>query len=489
MPACSSPSWPRWRVSQSPGCLQPMVSFVGLTRGRDGIEGGVMDMQDYGGYGSYGGNPPSDGGYPPSHGDYPPSHGDYPPAYGGYPPPYRGYPPPPPPPPRGPGLWRYLVVAVTAAALGAGTVLAVGHSSSNPVASPAPSSSIPGVQLPGNQPNAGNGSAGLGNSAQAVLAKVSPGLVIINTSLHYNAEAAAGTGMVLTSDGLVLTNNHVIANATNISVTLTNGRNYKAHVLGYDVTGDIAALQIEKASGLTTIPRGNSDTVKVGDAVIAMGNAQGQSEITPAQGAVTGVNQTVTAGDSNNAAFRETLHGMIQTNADVVSGDSGGALANAAGQVIGMNTAGNNGGQGTGIPTGFAIPINTAVSVVNQIVAGQASSTVTIGYPVFIGIFEAGVSSGSDPQGQAQAFNNQNFPGAGPGDGSQQACVSSSATLVPVTTVAPVSKGTLITGAICGGPAAGAGMQAGDVITALNGQSVGGPDQLATRLAAFKVGN
>src|SRR5579859_6231784 len=188
MPACSSPSWPRWRVSQSPGCLQPMVSFVGLTRGRDGIEGGVMDMQDYGGYGSYGGNPPSDGGYPPSHGDYPPSHGDYPPAYGGYPPPYRGYPPPPPPPPRQPGLWRYLVVAVTAAALGAGTVLAVGHSSNTPVASPQPTQSNPasgGALAPGLQPNGGTGNgqlpngntgSGLSSADQVAYNKVKPGL-------------------------------------------------------------------------------------------------------------------------------------------------------------------------------------------------------------------------------------------------------------------------------------------------------------------------
>lgn len=439
-------------------------------------------MQEYGGYGTYGGNP-------------------QPPQYGGYPPPqYGGY--PPPPPPRQSGMWRYLVVAITAAALGAGSVLAVGHSSSTPVAGQgsAPSGSAPGGQvvpgLPngnngGNNANGGNGGnagSGLGNTAQAVYNKVSPGLVIINTSLNYNAEAAAGTGMVLTSDGLVLTNNHVIAGATSISATvLATGKTYRAKVLGYDVTGDIAAIQLQAASGLRTVPLGNSDGVKVGDPVLAMGNAQGQSQIIPATGTVTGLNQTITARDENNPTGKETLHNTIETDAAIVAGDSGGALANAAGQVIGMNTAGNDAALGDGQPTGFAIPINTAMNIVHQITAGQASSVVSIGYPTFVGIFDV-PSTSSDPRQQANT-NNQNGSFSGGGFGGQQGCIHSADEIGTITNIAPVSSGTLVVGVICGSPAATAGLASGDVITSVNGQQAGSSGQLQSILSKYQVGD
>ncbi|HSZ30374.1 MAG TPA: trypsin-like peptidase domain-containing protein, partial [Pseudonocardiaceae bacterium] len=187
--------------------------------------------------------------------------------YGGYGA-YGGYPPPPPQPPRRPGLWRYVAVAVAAGALGAGTVLAIGHNTSgSPVAEqvPAPSSSAPitdpnqggggfgnggfGNGGNGNGGNGGFGNGGFGNgnsgasglssADQAIYNKVKTGLVIINDSLNYQAEEAAGTGMVLTSSGLVLTNNHVVENATSITATvLATGKTYKVQVLGYDKTGD-----------------------------------------------------------------------------------------------------------------------------------------------------------------------------------------------------------------------------------------------------------
>jgi S1-C subfamily serine protease len=446
-----------------------------------------MTMQEYGGYG----------------------------AYGGY--------PPPPQPPRRPGIWRYVAVAVAAGALGAGTVLAIGHSTSGtPVAdqapTPAASGSAPQI-LPiqpaqggngnggfnGNGDGSGLGGSGLGGSGlgssglgssglsglsaanQAIYKKVEPGLVIINDSLNYQAEEAAGTGMVLTSSGLVLTNNHVIENATSISATvLATGKTYRVKVLGYDETGDVAAVQLVGASGLKTVPLGNSSTVKSGNSVLAMGNAEGQSQIVPAAGQVTGVNQTIKANDDNGAAATETLHNMIQTNADVVSGDSGGALANSSGQVIGMNTAGNDVTYGYEQATGFAIPINTALSVVDKITANEASSTISLGYPPFVGVFTYGTSN--SPAGQLRQA--EQSMGQSPGfGGGQQACYDNNADMATPAAAAPVSSGTLIIGSICSTPAAAAGMEGGDVITAVNGHSVGSPSDLLTVLSGYKPGD
>ena len=234
--------------------------------------------------------------------------------------------------------------------------------------------------------------------------KVQPGLVIINTTLQYNSEQAAGTGIVISADGLVLTNNHVIEDSTSINATdVGNGRTYRAKVVGYDQTGDIAVIQLQGASGLKTAPVGNSALVKTGAPVVAMGNADGQSAIVPAAGQVTALHQTITASDEGGSITSETLHGMIEVNADIVSGDSGGPLANASGQVIGIDTAGNGEGFSAQQSTdGFAIPINTALSVASQITAGQASSVITIGYPPFMGVYIGGGSNAS-PQAQAQA--------------------------------------------------------------------------------------
>ena len=327
-------------------------------------------MQDYSGYGQ-------------------------PPEYGSY-----GTMPMPPMPPRPPrrriGVLSYLAVALAAGALGAGSVVALYHPASNSSAAP-PRSSSP-FSPPPSVPGPGGGGSGTSSSEQAIVAKVRPGLVVIDTTLQYNSEQAAGTGMVISHDGLVLTNNHVIEGSTSIKATdLGNGQTYTAKVLGYDVTGDIALLQLQNASGLPIVPLGDSATVKTGDSVVAMGNADGQNAIVPATGQVTALNQTITAGDQGGTITSETLHGMIETNADIVSGDSGGALANSAGQVIGMNTAGNNVSfPGQQSAAGFAIPINTALSVAREIAAGHASSTISIGYPPFIGIYVAQGTS-SDP--------------------------------------------------------------------------------------------
>jgi S1-C subfamily serine protease len=422
--------------------------------------------------------------------------------YSGYgqPPEYGSYAimPMPPMPPRPPrrriGLLSYLAVALAAGALGAGTVVALYHpASSSPASSatPQPSGSAPApAQV---VPTPSSGGSGTSAGEQAILNKVRPGLVIINTTLQYNSEQAAGTGMVISSGGLVLTNNHVIEGSTSIKVTdMGNGQTYTAKVLGYDVTGDVALLQLQNASGLRTVPLGDSAAVKTGDQVVAMGNAEGQSAIVPAAGQVTGVNQTITAGDQGGTITSETLHGMIETNASIVSGDSGGPLANSSGQVIGMNTAGNNVSfSGQQSAAGFAIPSNTALSVARQIDAGHATSAITIGYPPFMGVY-IGSGSDSNPQDQAaqQNGNGTGFGGNGFGFGGNggQSCYTGGRNLAAPSTIAPVNSGTLIVGIICNGPAAAAGMTAGSVITSVNGQAIGAPASLTGVVSKYHPG-
>ena len=428
-------------------------------------------MQDYSGYGGYG-QPPS--------GDY--GHtAPLPPM------------PPPPPPRRRVGLLSYLAVALAAGALGAGTVVALYHPAASSPASAQPSAPIPLPSTAVPIPSSGTGTTG------GSMSKVEQGIVIINTTLQYSSERAAGTGMVINAgSGLVLTNNHVIENATKITATVAaTGQNFQAKVVGYDVSGDIALIQLQHPSGLHQVPPGDSAKVKVGDVVTALGNADGRSEIVPATGHITGVNRTITASDQGGVVQSETLHGMLQTDAGIVSGDSGGPLVNAAGQVIGMDTAGND----VRMPdqqaaAGFAIPINTALSIAREIAAGHASSTISIGYPPFIGIY-VGQGTSSDPQQQAAAQQQQNngfgggFGGSGfGGNGSgSQSCYTNDSNLPTPSTIAPASSGTLVVGTICGSPASVAGVTAGSVITGVNGQPVGAPQSLHTQIAKYRPGN
>ncbi len=429
-------------------------------------------MQDYSGYGQ----PPAD--------DYGPT---------------MPVPPMPPRPPRRRiGAFSYLLVALAAGALGAGSVVALYHPASNSSsnssssqAAPQPSSGalnpapLPTGAIP--QPSAGTPSASA--NEQAIVNKVAPGLVIINTTLQYRTESAAATGMVISKDGLVLTNNHVIENSTAITARTANGHQYQAKVLGYDITGDIALIQLEGASNLTTVPIGESNLVKTGDSVVGMGNAEGQNAIVPVAGQVTALNQTITAGDRAGSITQETLHNMIQTSADIVSGDSGGPLANSAGQVIGMDTAGQQGGFSVQQDaSGYAIPIDHALAVAHQIGQGQASSTVTIGYPPFMGIY-IGHGSSSDPQAQAeQQANGSQFGGFGGNGSGNQSCYTNDQNLGVPDSIANVSSGTLILGTICNGPAVAAGMTAGSVITAVNGQAIGSPDSLTGLVSKFRPG-
>ena len=372
---------------------------------------------------------------------------------------------------RGSGnVFTHAVMAVLGAGLAAGLLLAF--------YGPASGGSVPGI---GAVPAPGSSPARLTGGQQGIVAKVKPGVVIIRSALQYNSEAAAGTGMVINAGGLVLTNNHVIENSTSLTATVASGRTYRVRVVGYDKTGDIALLQLQKASGLTTVPIGNSASARIGKTVVAMGNAEGRGTVTATPGHVTGLDRTITASDKGGSTTSEVLHGMIQTNAGIVPGDSGGPLASSAG-VIGMDTAGNDPGYQQA-STGFAIPINRALSVARQIAAGHANSAITIGYPPFIGIF-LGSGSAKSPQAQAR----QQGQGTG-GSGNTPACSTSNADLMVPSVIAPVSSGALIDGTICGSPAAKAGMTGGAVITAVNGQPIGSPADLASILSRFHPGD
>jgi len=415
---------------------------------------------------------------------------------GGYGQPGGYLPPPSDPARRRRTLLTYLTVAVVAAAAGAGVTayLVQGSNSVNPSVS-GPQAGGNGGSQGGNFPfpggNSGGTSGGVRNSTErAVVNAVRPGLVDISSNLEYQGSQAAATGMVISSDGLVLTNNHVIADTTQLYATVVStGQHFTAKWLGYDSADDVAVIKLIGAHNLRTVPLGDSGTVKLGDAVVAMGNADGAGGAPPFTGSITGLNRTITASDSG-AGSSETLHGMLQTDAGIVQGDSGGALANTAGKVIGMNTAAATGGFGSQ-NMGFAIPIDKALRIARQIISGQSSSAIRIGSTGFIGVL---VPAGSarlvtSPQLQRQRQYQEDQGAAGfPVQPSSPVCLANDLNAGVPARVAPVASGALVIGELCGTPADKAGVVAGDVITAIGGQPVTSPLQLTTVMQKFSPG-
>jgi S1-C subfamily serine protease len=217
---------------------------------------------------------------------------------------------------------------------------------------------------------------------------VGSGVVVIETNLAYQGGQAAGTGMVLTSSGEILTNNHVIRGATDIKVVVPKtGQSYSAQVVGYDVSHDVALLRASGASNLKTISQGDSGSVNPGQSVQAVGNAGGTGRLTFASGTVTNVDRAITVSDEQGGN-PEHLSGLIETNAAVRPGDSGGPLLNSSGQVIGMDTAASasNDVAQTTTNDGYAIPINNAMSIAKQIESGNGSGTVHVGGTAFLGV-------------------------------------------------------------------------------------------------------
>jgi S1-C subfamily serine protease len=321
-------------------------------------------------------------------------------------------------------------------------------------------------------------------SPSQVAAKVSPALVDVVSTLGYSNAKAAGTGMVLTSNGEILTNNHVIDGATSISVTdIGNGHTYKATVVGYDKTKDIAVLQLQNASGLQTVPLGDSSSVTAGQKVIAIGNAEGKGG-TPSvvTGSVTALGQSITASDESSSSNSEQLTNLIQSNAPIQPGDSGGPLVNTAGQVIGIDTAASTSSQtptaqaatsgqsqqaqGQTATQAFSIPINEAESIASQIEAGTSSSTVHIGSTAFLGVEVSSTSTGAGT-GQG-GYGSGGYGGYGSGT---------------------TTSGATAAGVLSGSPVAEAGLASGDVITSLAGQSVTTASQVQAILGSYHPGD
>jgi S1-C subfamily serine protease len=226
--------------------------------------------------------------------------------------------------------------------------------------------------------------ASLFGSATRASAAGERGVVDVHTSLGYQSESSAGTGVVLTSSGEILTNNHVILGATSVRVTdLADGRTYPATVVGYDIANDLAVLMLRGASGLKTIGPAASAGLRVGQAVTAFGNAGGVgSTPSAARGRVTALGVSITATNENGS--RERLQGMIETSAATMAGDSGGPLVDGAGRVVGINTAAVR--NALGHTTAYAIPITRALSIASRIMSGHPTATSHIGPAPFLGL-------------------------------------------------------------------------------------------------------
>jgi S1-C subfamily serine protease len=371
---------------------------------------------------------------------------------------------PPPAQPRHRRGARIAVAGTLVLAVGLGGGVAIGHSiGDHSVAGSGTSGSAPVGQLGWGDPYGngtgqgsggfGNGSggfgdggsgsssgAGTGTSREATDAE-SVGVVDITTVIDYGQAEAAGTGVVLTANGEILTNNHVVAGATKVTVTVVStGQSYAAKVVGTDATDDVAVLQLSGASGLNTAKL-SSDDVSVGDAVTAVGNAGGTGGTpTAATGTVTALNQSITASDEGGSD-PEQLTGMIQVDADIQAGDSGGPLYDSDGEVVGIDTAASSGQSGSTV--GFAIPIEKATSIADRIESGEDSATIQQGTPAFLGVQLA-----QDTTGAAT-----------------------------------------ISGVVDGSPAADAGLQAGDTITAVGGTTVDSADALSAALAEQDAGD
>lgn len=229
----------------------------------------------------------------------------------------------------------------------------------------------------------------------AMVGQVAPAVVNIDTQMGYQSAVGAGTGIVIDPGGVVLTNNHVIAGATDIKAhSLGSGQTYDVDVVGFDRSHDVAVLQLRGAFNLPTANIGDSGSAGIGEPVVAMGNAGGQGG-TPAAvpGRITALNETVTASDALTGSS-ETLTNMIKADTPIKPGDSGGPMVNGAGQVIGMNTAASENFQFGG--DGYAIPINQAMGIARQIRSGVSSATVHVGPTGFLGVGVADGGGGAE---------------------------------------------------------------------------------------------
>lgn len=287
-----------------------------------------------------------------------------------------------------------------------------------------------------------------------VASKVAPSVVSIITETKtksYNlwfqpteeTGAAAGTGVIVSSDGYILTNKHVIDSATKIYVVLDNGTVYKnVDLVGTDPLNDVAFLKIADVSDLPAATLGDSKTIVVGEQVIAIGNALGQYQNTVTSGIISGTGRSLTATDSNYQNT-ESLTDMIQTDAAINSGNSGGPLVNAAGEVIGLNTAVSSGNN-----IGFAIPIASIKGMLKTVLAsGEAKRA-------YAGISYSSIDA-------TTALEND---------------LSS-------------TFGAYVSSVVKNSPAANAGLAKDDIILAVDGVKIGASTSLGTLLGEHSVGD
>ncbi|GAA1658723.1 hypothetical protein GCM10010977_09060 [Citricoccus zhacaiensis] len=287
-----------------------------------------------------------------------------------------------------------------------------------------------------------------------------PGVLLVETETSFGE--GAGTGMVLSADGLALTNYHVVDGSSEVEVTVADtGETYTASVVGRDATHDVAVLQLQDASGLDTISV-DSSGVDSGEGVAAVGNGSGQGYLTAVSGTVTGVDQSISA---ESLGDTEDLTGLIETDADVVPGYSGGPLVDEDGQVVGMSTAAST-GQTSEQVNGFAIGITEALGIADQIVAGTESDSVQVGASGALGITVTDAAAAAqqeyaDPRSR----------------GSRDGGTDSAASGALVVEVAP------------GSAAESAGLVAGDTVTALDGTEVADSSELSDQVSSLDPGD
>jgi len=301
----------------------------------------------------------------------------------------------------------------------------------------------------------GNSANFVEGSIAEIADKVSVSVVSIVTSTKTTdffgqdyESAAAGTGIIVTSDGYILTNKHVINGATDITVVLDDGTIYEdVDIVATDPVNDVAFLKIKDASDLTAATLGDSKTLNVGQQVMAIGNALGEYQNTVTVGVISGTGRSVTATDGTRT---ETLTDMIQTDAAINSGNSGGPLVNAAGEVIGINTATSTSAENMG----FAIPISSVKGMLAQLVeSGKAERA-------YLGVYSAEITSEV-----AKAYN------------------------LPVNTGAYIYSSSSYSAIVKDSPAAKAGLKDKDIVTKVNGVEVGKAGTLADLISEYKPGD
>lgn len=276
--------------------------------------------------------------------------------------------------------------------------------------------------------------------AAAVYARANPSVVQLLVSGTSARARGTGSGFVVDADGLILTNQHVVAGTTTITVRFSDGQMRQATVVGSDRANDLAVLRVDLPDGIQPLPLGDSDAVTVGETAIAIGSPFGLEQ-TVTQGIVSAVDRTWQPGSG------PARRGLIQTDAPINPGNSGGPLLNARGEVIGINSLIESPVEGS-VGIGFAVPINVAKQLMPQLETGARIE------PGYLGI------SGATLDATLAREN-----------GIEQ------------------TEGVLVTSIVAGGPAASAGLRTGDVVTAMDGRQVTTMDDLAARIRERKPGD